>query len=505
MLKKLNLTRASVLIQSGWKFFILADQIDDKKFKLLKDEIYKALLEHFKWKINFVLAKFDDYALSDIIWKNEEKIAKKINPYFKFAEMISSLREQRTDFEKYKLKNLEKILNDSQKWKLYKCKWCLKDFTDDENGFCEVCKLEKKIWEKIVKSDKVYVDEFNFLKKFKENLDKDLKVSFKINAIDLKQGFYPKWINIQVPIKTENSETKVKTFEEILEDSDWKYLRVVKWDIDFLWQTIQYWLLTEEVWNKVPRSWWKVSRLMTFSNLLEWFWWKYLLDEIQKNWLGDYVYTVYAWGDDFAFIVHPRYLIKFLDVLYESFKEFVWKNKFLHFSLGISTIYHKTPIRYWIQWADENLSKAKSKLRDKFKDVADIRDLKKIMNKSNWAWQDVVLPDDKSLKILKFMGIATKQNQIEIFKENSSFVYKIFMLLKKLKYEKDKIEKQKIIADIVYNLWRFKQRTNNENLVILQTMLEDYILDAKIILKIDYLYVLWQEILFYIRSLPKEN
>jgi hypothetical protein len=51
----------------------------------------------------------------------------------------------------------------------------------------------------------------------------DVNVKFKINHI----GFdaYPKWINIQVPKKNDNT---LKSFEEILENSSWKYLRIIK-------------------------------------------------------------------------------------------------------------------------------------------------------------------------------------------------------------------------------------------------------------------------------------
>jgi len=40
----------------------------------------------------------------------------------------------------------------------------------------------------------------------------------------IKDDKLTKWINIQVPSEGNN----VKTFEDILTDSDWKYLRLVK-------------------------------------------------------------------------------------------------------------------------------------------------------------------------------------------------------------------------------------------------------------------------------------
>jgi hypothetical protein len=60
------------------------------------------------------------------------------------------------------------------------------------------------------------------LKKFKDNLNENLKVEFVINQI--KDDKLTKWINIQVPSEGNN----VKTFEDILSGSDWKYLRLVK-------------------------------------------------------------------------------------------------------------------------------------------------------------------------------------------------------------------------------------------------------------------------------------
>jgi CRISPR/Cas system-associated protein Cas10 (large subunit of type III CRISPR-Cas system) len=48
ILHQLGLTRASVLIQSGGKFFILADKGAKDKLKEIQNKIYKALIEKFK-------------------------------------------------------------------------------------------------------------------------------------------------------------------------------------------------------------------------------------------------------------------------------------------------------------------------------------------------------------------------------------------------------------------------------------------------------------------------
>jgi hypothetical protein len=42
--------------------------------------------------------------------------------------------------------------------------------------------------------------------------------------------------------------------------------------------------------------------------------------------------------------------------------------------------------------------------------------------------------------------------QFEFFQGNKTFVYKIFTFLKSLKQEADYTKKQKIIADLVYNI-----------------------------------------------------
>ena len=86
--------------------------------------------------------------------------------------------------------------------------------------------MEDQIWKEIIKAKEVDIDNFELLKKFKDNLNENLKVEFVINQI--KDDKLTKWINIQVPSEGNN----VKTFEDILADSDWKYLRLIKWDIN---------------------------------------------------------------------------------------------------------------------------------------------------------------------------------------------------------------------------------------------------------------------------------
>jgi len=425
VLDKLGLTRASVLISAGGKFVILSNKVED--IEGIQESINQFFVEKYPW-LKFSLAKLD-LKLKDIIWPNSD-----------FKENLINLFEKLSTnkFQVYWYNNLKDIFKLKQ-WKSL-CKYCGINYVDEdetEDNICENCLKEIKLGEKLVKEIKekwIYFDyidnSWNF--KFEIWLDENWNLverQFQILPNDWDFKKIRKWIvkslNLYVPYKKDDA---VKSFEEILKDSDSKYLVMVKWDVDNMSLILQYWF-----WE----SNYSLSRVLTFSRLLELFFGYRLqkfLEEKFKN-----VYTIYSWWDDFVFVLGLKDLEDFVKQLYNEFYHFTNNDK-LHFSLGIWIFKDKTPIKQVFKEADEILSEAKNLAKDKM-----------YLQVKNWELE---------LEVLKYFGICAFDkdscvvfknkykidddfdkifNEIVALKDKETIRYKLYQALRQaLEYLKDK-------------------------------------------------------------------
>ena len=462
VLDKLGLTRANVLISAWWKFVLLAPEninIDN-----LKSQINSYLIENYSW-LKFVLEK-KLVDLKDIVWFEEKEWDKKIIK-ISFQEKIVALFDKlsQAKFQSFDKENLEEIFAyKNPDWKVI-CKACGKRYVENEdenNALCDFCKTEIVLWEKLVKDIKNDWISFDYIdKNWKFDFDIGLKVweennilkwdlinkKFKILPNDWNFEKIEKWIvkslNLYVPYKENDA---VKSFEEILKDTNSNYIVMVKWDVDNMSLIFKHWF-----WE----SNYSLSRILTFSRLMELFFGYRLQRFLEENFKN--VYTIYSGGDDFVFVVpfsdlkefvwwkKDKYWKKIKNGLYDEFNYFVNNDK-IHFSLGLWIFKDKTPIKHIFDSSEELLSVAKTQAKEK-------------MNQNlNSEWE---------FRVLKYFGICgfEKENYVVLknyldtknifdlnwnFKDKTSVRYKLYEELKKMYYFIDKLQ----WADYVLSGWR---------------------------------------------------
>jgi len=485
VLDKLGITRANVLISAWWKFVLLAPENID--IDNLKSQINDYLIKNYPW-LKFVLEK-ELVDLKDIVWfeeKQENKKTIKINFQEKIVSLFDKLSQAKFQaFDKVNLKNIFDYKNPS--WKVI-CKACGKRYVenkDENDALCDFCKTEIVLWEKLVKEIKDKWISFDYNDNWKFNFKIGLKVEekdgvlrwelikkdFKILANDWDFGKVEKWIvkslNLYVPYEEIKAWTreeirqqdlfysgdknyKVKTFEQI---ANWNYLVMVKWDVDNMSLIFKYGFRrmsenyeSENSWKwicRIENNNYTISRILTFSRLMELFFGYRLQRFLEENFKN--VYTIYSGGDDFVFVVPFSDLKDFISKIYEEFSSFVNNDK-IHFSLGLWIFKDKTPIKQVFDSSEDLLSIAKTKAKEK-------------MNQNlNRKWE---------FEVLKYFGICgfEKENYIVLknyldtenifnlnwdFENKTSVRYKLYEELKRMYNFIDKSQ----WADYVLSGWR---------------------------------------------------
>ena len=354
---------------------------------------------------------------------------------------------------------------------------------DENDALCDFCKTEIVLWEKLVKDIKDDWISFDYIDKnwnfnFKIGLEikeedgvlkwKLTKKDFKILANDWTFEKVEKWIvkslNLYVPYEEIKVWTrkeimkqdffsyagknyKVKTFENILKDTNSSYLVMVKWDVDNMSLIFKHWFWETN---------YSLSRILTFSRLMELFFGYRLQKFLEENFKN--VYTIYSGGDDFVFVVPYSNLKHFVNKIYEEFAGFV-NNDRIHFSLGLLIFKDKTPIKQVFDSSEDLLSVAKTQAKENMR-----KELQKIYSedyhKINWWWESV-------LDVLKYFGICgfEKENYVVLknyldtenifdsnwnFKDKTSVRYRLYEELKKMYDFIDKSQR----SDYVLSGWR---------------------------------------------------
>jgi len=198
-------------------------------------------------------------------------------------------------------------------------------------------------------------------------------LKFQFNNWDLNEGeltadYLIVWksVNLYVP---DDWKGNVKSFEELLKQTNSDYLVMVKGDVDNMSLVLKYWL---------PDRFYTLSRILTFSRFLELYFGKVL-----NNWLADEwnnVYTVFSGWDDFVFVMpffvdETKDLIDFVKAFYGKWWDFIWENPFLHFSTGLGIFKSKTPLKFVYQDSESILKDAKNVVKESYGDLKDVYEM----------------------------------------------------------------------------------------------------------------------------------
>ena len=453
LLERYNLPRANVLMNAGWKFVILANK--DLNIETEKNNINNFLIKKFNWNIKFALTD-EIYKLKDIKWSSTVKDV--------FRELFDKLNKEK--FKTYDKENLKQIFKyESVNWKNL-CKYCWMNYFDakenldenDDNGKCENCAKEIKLWEKIVKwQESINIQyknedwDFFYEETFKEK--KDFTILF--NTWDIEKIWDNIWISKSLNLHTPPN----KAFDKMASKNN-KYLCMLKWDIDSMSLIFKYWF-----WKT-----YSISRLMQFSRYLELFFGKYLQKYIKENFSN--VYTVFSGWDDFVFILPFEDRKKFVKSLYNEFYKFVANNENIHFSIWVSIFKDKTPFKQVDKITEELLKNSKKFAKQYMKDKTEtiikqgiktkLEENDKHILKSYW----ITYYDKNYTKVFEWEITNTLYLDPWIYNNLSSTArYKLYTVLTEcLWYLEDK-KMDKFVLNIwrlLYMIWRLDMKWKQE-------------------------------------------
>ncbi|HHU56231.1 MAG TPA: type III-A CRISPR-associated protein Cas10/Csm1, partial [Acholeplasmataceae bacterium] len=126
-------------------------------------------------------------------------------------------------------------------------------------------------------------------------------------------------------------------------------LAVIKMDVDNLGWTFHSGFDEDKT---------SVSKILTLSRNMDFFFSKIIVDLAKEY--ENKIYIIYSGGDDLAIVLPASLSLKFVNDINNKFKSYTG-NPELHLSAGIEIFHPKSPIRFAIQRAEEELDSAKKR------------------------------------------------------------------------------------------------------------------------------------------------
>lgn len=364
----LNLLPVNIIISSGGKFYILAENTEDviETLQNLKNEINKTLYTEYFGQIYLNLewielsgeelglkfsSKYDE--LND---KLEEGKGKKFSEEILYTPVIeNNLYNENTKITLCKVCRKELIKEDEKQ-----CPKCQKDlefgtilpkmsklafynkndFEEEKNTISLLgikCKAYKK--EETIKGNPFIV---HYYDEEAENIEK---------KYSLIQDFYGGYTPL-------NKDETAKTFEEIASESLSGNLGILKGDVDNLGLIFSIGLRREEnisdenLQEIKVKDTTSISRISTLSRMIDSFFSYWLPKYLSKDKESSY-YVVYAGGDDFMIVGSWEKLIYLSEKIKNEFKRFTAENENITLTCGISITKPKEPIYFSSKWATE--------------------------------------------------------------------------------------------------------------------------------------------------------
>lgn len=160
----------------------------------------------------------------------------------------------------------------------------------------------------------------------------------------------------------ENDLLLCKTFEEMAKGAEGlNALAVLKADVDNMGMVFKYGLKKPD-----GKSLLTVSRMVSMSRMLNWFFAGYLPQYICKcendNDKYGNIYTLFAGGDDLCLIGPWNIMIDFADKIQREFTSFTGEAPCITLSAGIELFKPKYPVVHAVENAESNLEKSKSNI-----------------------------------------------------------------------------------------------------------------------------------------------
>lgn len=369
IIKELGLTFANIIISSGGKFYILAQNTDDtiEKLKLIKTKINKELYQEYfatlymnlEWisvkgsELGLEFSKKYDF-LND---KLDIGKGKKFN-----NEILNSPILENTLYEKNE--------------KISLCKICKKELVSSDNGECPKCSQDFSLGTKLPKMSKLafYTDNFNDNNEDLSLLGMKCKIyieneniqgePFLVSYYDennVDERKYPLIQDMYGGYAKLNNNGDIKSFEEIANESKSGDLGILKGDVDNLGLLFSIGLKREEQdenGNENIKDVTSISRLTTLSRMMDSFF-SYWLPNILKNEESSY-YVIYAGGDDFMIVGSWDKLITLAEKINTKFREFVGENEKITLTCGIAITKPKEPIYFGAKLATDAEEKGKN-------------------------------------------------------------------------------------------------------------------------------------------------
>lgn len=361
-INELGLTKANIIISSGGKFYILAQNTSvsveaiNKIKKDINDTLYKDYSGELFLNLEYISLCGEDLGS-------------------KFCEKYDELNDKLDHGKNHKFEN--NILNNPiLENELYAggdnvelCKICgkelvlTKEFSDEkinednEKIQCFKCKLDYEIGSILPKMEAIA---------FYEGQDKNKKGSINLFGIEckiIKKGedikgepfivhYYKTNANRKFPVIRDvyggyaplNSKGEIKTFEEIANESKSKNLGIIKGDVDNLGLIFSLGMKNKDGLDEDNIS---VSRISTLSRMMDNFF-SYWVPEILKEKSETYGsnYIVYAGGDDFMIVGPWDKSIETAKFINQKFREYVGGNDDITLTCGISISKAKEPIYF---------------------------------------------------------------------------------------------------------------------------------------------------------------
>lgn len=357
ILEKFNLPIQNRIFLIGGKCFILMPNIDEYliEFKGLMKQISLDLYEKYKGDIciNYDYIKINKYNFEnygevlDMLTKKLE--IKRTKPF-----LDTLIKEDKWDTNKFILYNdlKEKTL----------CNNCGKRIINKDEIICEECDTQIKIGAMLPKSKYVLFKKSSGYNLFldecinlvEEITNDDFYYSIKIDYLDDEN-------NINLPVNTkymvnyipvdENNNTL--TFEQIAEKSKGtNKLALIKIDID----NLSY--ILKEGFKKDDKNFATISRVDTFSRMIDMFFTNYIKEFIRNNF--EYTYCVYSGGDDLLLIAPFSDAVALTRRIMLAFNEYVGKNEDFTLSTSVVSFSPKTHISVALDECNRHLQVIKN-------------------------------------------------------------------------------------------------------------------------------------------------
>lgn len=472
VLHTFNLSLCNEIISTGGNFYILLPNLKDAKGRLnrIHKEFDYFTLEEMSGEVSVNLEYMeisgrDLFNFSKVL----ENLKKKVL-YSKYQPHKSLLVEDGKWVEdkfirKKVIRSEEKICSGCHKDSIYE-----KEVWAKEEGFCKRCFEDVEVGKLLVESKYIIFSKtfsekyriFDYSFGLEKTLQKhDAYLVLTLNDTDsATEGDGFKYITNYVP----TDKSGVLTFEDIAKKScGEKILGYFKADVDNMGLIITHGFLPRfhcdengedcqicknkfNIKNIKP----SISRLSSFSRMLDAFFAGFLQAELKENYSN--FYTVFSGGDD-MFIVGPwNEIIDFSVKIRKLFRKFCADNPDITFSAGIGLFKHYEPISFCTREVENALKNSKK--------IFDEKDKITIFNKT-MSWDDlenVVLTEAKRIieNWLKKQPPLISRNLIYNFKKYGE-MYEDYL-------ENQDIKSLKFIPLLVYDVNRNLNKPEQEEI-----------------------------------------